>query len=78
MDYFVYYKNGEELISFYNWVLENGTDADKEIHDNNEGDLSSAGFDDLLHKYLKETGATHVRQFNSANEPISDLQEISI
>jgi hypothetical protein len=75
MNYFVYYKDGEELLPFYNWVLEHGTDDEKETHDSGE-DNPSIEFDELLDRYFKDTGATHVREFNEAGEPVSDLEEI--
>lgn len=79
MNYFVYYKNGEELIPFYEWVLEHGSDEEKEIHDvASNDDEPSENFDLLLDKYLKAMGATHVREFNAAGEPVSELQDVDI
>ena len=75
MNYFVYYKDGEELLPFYNWVLEHGTDDEKETHDAGE-DAPSVKFDELLDRYLKENGATHVREFAENGEPVSDLAEV--
>jgi hypothetical protein len=77
MNYFVYYKNGEELIPFYDWVLEHGSDDEKQTHDvASTDDVPSEDFDLLLDKYLKATGATHVREFDSNGEPVSDLNEV--
>lgn len=79
MNYFVYYKNDEELMSFYDWVLEHGTDREKEIHDAEDHNESPTKyFDKLLDKYLKATEATHVREFNENNEPVGDLQEVDV
>jgi hypothetical protein len=78
MNYFVYYKNDEELMSFYDWVLEHGSDEEKQTHDTaSDEDAINEDFDLLLDKYIKATGATHSREFNDAGEPISDLFEVN-
>ena len=79
MNYFVYYKNDEELMPFYEWVLEHGSDEEKELHDSSsENTQPTQDFDKLLNKYLKAMGATHVREFTEAGEPVSDLEEVEI
>ena len=54
MKYFVYKtKLGEEVMTFQQWVYENGTEEDKEIHDA-INDKPSAEFEALLNKYFIE------------------------
>lgn len=79
MNYFVYYKNDEELMPFYEWVLTHGSDEDKETHDvASNDDAPSEDFDILLNKYMKATGATHVREFDADGTPVSDLMEVEL
>lgn len=74
MEYFVYYKDGVELLSFFEWVNQNGTSDDKKVHDADTG--VTEAFELLLVKYLKDTGATHVRKFNSDGTPVEELQAV--
>ena len=78
MEYWVYYKDGKELMPFIDWVNEHGSAKDKKVHDTSSEDNSpNKEFSSLLDKYLKELGATHTRQFEDG-EPVTDFEPINL
>ena len=65
-------KDGKELMSFYDWVKEFGTDEDLDVHD---AGLSSA-FTALLRKYSIELEVATVTEYED-DEMISGPTSIS-